>query len=92
MTDQRKRKRQTISLADKQVITEASNTIPKTADLVKHFKNKDTILKKKDKLLKTIDHQSCKARGSIADVRSENVSVDSLLLKACFDFMQFIGF
>jgi hypothetical protein len=44
--NQCKRKSQTISFADKQVIIEASNTIPKTADLVKHsYSTIDTILK-----------------------------------------------
>jgi hypothetical protein len=60
-SNQRKRKRQIVSLADKQVIIEASNTIPKTADLVKHFKNKysystiDTILKNRDKILQAVE-------------------------------------
>lgn len=56
----RKRKRQTISLAEKQSIIEASKT-KTTAQLVKHFNNKyadstiDGILKSKDKILKAID-------------------------------------
>lgn len=56
----RKRKRQTISLAQKQTIIEASKTRT-TAQLVKHFDNKypdstiDTILKNKGKILKAIE-------------------------------------
>jgi hypothetical protein len=106
MTNQLKRKRQTISLADKQTIIEASKTKPKTADLVKHFDNKyvyttiDTILKNKDKILQAIEdgagEKRAKLKGAkypeleeallnwLKDVRSENVSVDGPLLKACF--------
>jgi hypothetical protein len=56
----RKRKRQTISLSEKQAIIEASKTRT-TAQLVTHFNSKygestiRTILKDKDKTLKAID-------------------------------------
>jgi hypothetical protein len=114
MTNERKCKRQTISLADKQTIIEASETKPKTADLVKHFDNKyvyttiDTILKNKENILQAIDGGADGKRANLKgaknpeleealltwfkDVRSENISVDSPLLKACFDFMVFIDF
>jgi len=60
MTTPNKRKRQTITLAEKHAIIEASET-KKTAQLVTHFSDKykyttiDTILKNKDKILKAID-------------------------------------
>ena len=59
--DTRKRKRQTISLAEKHEIIEASKTKPKTSELVTHFNNKykytaiDGILKNKVRIEKAID-------------------------------------
>ncbi|KAI6177680.1 hypothetical protein M3Y97_00934600 [Aphelenchoides bicaudatus] len=61
MTTPNKRKHQIISLSEKQSIIEKSITMPKTADLVKHFDNKytestiRTIVKNKDIIQKAID-------------------------------------
>jgi hypothetical protein len=112
MTGQQKRNCQTISLADNQTIIEASETKPKTADLVKHFDNKypyttiDMILKNTENILQAINGGADGKRANLKsaknpeleealltwfkDVRSENISVDGPLLKACFDFMVFI--
>jgi hypothetical protein len=57
------------------LIIEASNTIPKTADLVKHFKDKysystiDTILKNKDKILQAIENGAGGKRSIIIAVK-----------------------
>ena len=70
MTTPSKRKRQTITLAEKQAIIEASET-KSTAQLVTHFNNKykyttiDTILKNKDKIQNAIDDGASGKRSKI---------------------------
>lgn len=79
----RKRKRQTISLAEKQAIIEASKT--KTpAQLVKHFNNKykDSairgIIKEKDKIQKAIEDGAGGKRSNVSKSKHPNLE-ESLL-------------
>jgi len=71
----RKRKRQTISLDEKQLIIEASKAKPKTSDLVAHFNNKYKesairgILKKKDDIQKAIDDGAGGKRSILRSVK-----------------------
>jgi len=80
-----KRKRQTITLAEKQAIIEASETKPRTADLVTHFSNKykyttiDTILKSKTKIQEATDNGAGGKRAKLRGVKHSNL--DDAVLK-----------
>lgn len=79
----KKRKRQTISLIEKQAIIEASKTRT-PAQLVTHFNNKysdptiRTIIKDKDKILKAIDDGAGKKRANVS--KPKHSSLEEVLL------------
>src|SRR4051812_45119614 len=68
-------KRQKITLTDKTAIIEASKSIPKVADLVKHFNSKyaestiRTILSDKDNILNAIDEGASSKRARIKSAK-----------------------
>lgn len=75
----RKRKRQTISLDEKQLIIEASKAKPKTSDLVAHFNNKYKesairgILKKKDEIQEAIDDGAGGKRANLKSAKHSDL-------------------
>jgi hypothetical protein len=81
----RKRKRQTITLEEKQSIIEVSKTKPKTSDLVSHFNNKygesaiRNILNSKDKIQEAIDNGAGGKRATLKGAKNSNL--DEALLK-----------
>jgi hypothetical protein len=81
----RKRKRQTITLEEKQLIIEASKTKPKVSDLVSHFSNKygDSTIRKiignKEKIEKAIDDGAGGKRKTLKGAKNSNL--EEALLK-----------
>lgn len=84
-SNKQKRKRQTITLTEKQAIIKASETKPKTSDLVDHFSNKykestiRTIIKDKDKIQEAIDEGAGGKRAKLRGGKHSNM--EEALLK-----------